>query len=82
MKDSIFLLSRDKKFLLLPTVDCEWDSWRIGTCSKECGRGKRTNTRAFKIEATNGGKNCSGVPEIIEDCNIEACPGMSIIEKL
>ena len=54
----------------------------IGTCSKECGGGKRTNTREVKIEPANGGKNCSGISEIAEDCNIEDCPGMGLIEKL
>ena len=81
-KDSMFLESSGKQSLILSTVDCEWDSWRIGTCSKECGGGKRTNLREVKIEAANGGKNCSGGPTIIEDCNIEECPGMNFIKKL
>jgi len=66
--------------LFLILADCEWDVWKVGECSKDCGGGKRTNTRLVKIEAANGGKNCSGVPEISEDCNLEECPGIKHVE--
>ena len=50
--------------------------WKVGECSKDCGGGIRTNSRLVKTEAANGGENCSGVSEIIEDCNIDKCPGI------
>ena len=70
-----------KSNLFLSKVDCEWYSWKIGECSKDCGGGKRANTRKVKIEAAHGGRNCSGLSEIVEDCNIEECPGINLNEN-
>ena len=59
----------------ITTVNCEWDKWQLGECSRECGGGVRTNTRLKKINAAFGGNECSGLPTIKENCNIQECPG-------
>ena len=56
-------------------VDCEWDDWRIGECSKTCGGGERTNIRNKITEATDGGEECSGTSTSTESCNTQECPG-------
>ena len=56
-------------------VDCEWDVWQIGKCSEECGGGVRTNTRAPRVEADHGGKECQGVSSMTESCNVHECTG-------
>ena len=56
-------------------VDCEWDEWNVGECSKACGGGERTNTRDKKVEASNGGEECSESAIVTESCNIDECPG-------
>ena len=61
--------------VLFITVDCEWEDWQIGGCSKTCGGGTRTNTRGVKITAAHGGDECSGSSNITESCNIMECPG-------
>ena len=70
-----------RKFNFIISVNCEWDEWVIGQCSRECGGGKRINSRSIKVNATNGGTNCSGVSEITEICNIQECPGKKIFVK-
>ena len=47
----------------------------FGECSEECGGGVRNKTRAPKILAAFGGKNCTGKSNIQERCNIQDCPG-------
>ena len=56
-------------------VDCQWGEWELGKCSEECGTGFRTNTRAPKVFALFGGKECMGPNNITENCNIQPCPG-------
>ena len=55
-------------------IDCEWDDWSYGECSKTCGTGKRTNTREKLVSEKNGGK-CSGKRTQIEECNTHPCQG-------
>ena len=60
----------------LTIVDCEWTDWDEWTsCSKSCGGGKRSTTRAIKIPASNGGKECSGFSELEVVCNTNMCKG-------
>ena len=59
-------------------VDCEWNDWINGTCTKSCGRGTRTNTRTKKVPAAYGGEQCDGVAAIEESCNVQKCPGNEI----
>ena len=58
-------------------VDCEWDDWKKGKCSEECGTGTRLNTRQPKVLAKHGGKECSGVANVTELCNTQECPGQA-----
>ena len=62
-------------FVLWISVDCEWEEWKEGECSNECGGGLRTNTRVVKQKAENGGMECSGYSNVTELCNTEHCPG-------
>ena len=57
-------------------VDCEWDDWQLGKCSKTCGGGSRTNTRTPKVDAAHGGEECNGASNITESCNTQECPGI------
>ena len=62
-------------YFLLQQVDCDWDEWQPGICSKECGGGMRTNKRD-KIQAElYGGKPCEGNTTFEEECNAQECPG-------
>ena len=63
------------KNILFPVTDCEWEDWKIGKCTETCGGGIRTNTRAEKVSATQGGAKCDGPAFIEETCNIQDCPG-------
>ena len=55
-------------------INCEWNEWQIGECSKTCGRGTRSNTRTKKVEEMHGGI-CDGESTVSESCNTEDCPG-------
>ena len=56
-------------------VDCIWDKWQVGECSKSCDGGERQITRLRKVEASHGGYDCEGPSNITESCNVEGCPG-------
>ena len=56
-------------------IDCQWDDWVYGNCSKTCGSGTRTNTRIKSIVEENGG-TCDGNFTETEACNINPCPGL------
>ena len=64
------------KNIVFKLVDCIWDDWKIGECSRDCGGGTRTNQRLPKVLADHGGKDCVGVSNITEVCNNQACPGI------
>ena len=55
-------------------VDCKWDEWQIGECSKSCGGGSQTNTRMKKVEEADGGA-CMGSDTVTVSCNVQECPG-------
>ena len=57
-------------------VDCVWDEWRIGECSKSCAGGLRTKVRVPKVDAEHGGEECKGQSEVTEECNTLQCPGL------
>merc|ERR1712179_420155 len=63
-----------KKLFGIVAVDCVWDEWEIGKCSKSCGGGNRTNVRIPKVEAKHGGEECQGESETTEECNTLQCP--------
>ena len=64
---------KSKYLTLFPIVQCEWNDWQIGPCSKTCGGGTRINHRTKKTEEANGG-NCEGEATIEEVCNAQVCP--------
>ena len=68
--------------LLQYLVDCEWEEWKVGECSKTCGGGHRTNTRSKRIREAHGGLECSGSATITEQCNVKDCPSKSWIRKV
>ena len=60
---------------MITPVDCQWDLWQTGDCSKSCGGGTRTNIRSKIVEEENGGV-CIGNATITESCNEDVfCPG-------
>ena len=59
---------------LYQKVDCEWEEWNIGYCSKPCGGGSRINYRE-KIKEENFGGICQGKTDMEEECNTQPCPG-------
>ena len=61
--------------IIISIVNCEWGPWVFGECSKDCGGGKRNDTRIQKVKSAHGGLECSGLSLIEEDCNIQECPG-------
>ena len=58
-------------------IDCEWNEWQIGDCSKTCGGGSRSNTRTKKVEEAHGGI-CEGESTIRESCNTMECTGSKL----
>ena len=61
-------------FYLFNLVDCVWDKWVNGTCSKTCGNGVLVNTRVKLQEEMFGGAACEGEPTEETDCFIKQCP--------
>ena len=55
-------------------IDCEWNEWQIGECSKTCGGGTRSNNRTKKVEEMHGGI-CEGESAVSESCLTQDCPG-------
>ena len=64
--------------IFLTAIDCEWNDWIFGECSKSCGTGTRINNRTKAVEEANGG-TCDGESTETEECNAEPCPGMLIV---
>ena len=61
--------------LIHNVVDCEWNDWKVGDCTKSCGEGTRNYTRTEKVSAAYGGKKCDGPALMEKFCNIQDCPG-------
>ena len=59
---------------LIP-VDCQWEEWEVGACTKTCGGGTRIDTRHEKVQAAHGGAECSGLSNTTKACNLHECPG-------
>ena len=60
--------------LLFVLVDCIWTDWTWGSCSKTCGGGTQSGTRAISQAAKNGGNDCTGSSTTTRSCNPHACP--------
>ena len=58
----------------MPPINCEWNEWQIGECSKTCGGGTRSNNRTKNVEEMHGGV-CEGESTVNEPCNTQDCPG-------
>ena len=57
-------------------VNCVWGQYgKWSTCSKTCGGGTRTRTRAEASLAAHGGTPCVGGKTETETCNSKACEG-------
>ena len=55
-----------------------WSTW--SACSKACGGGKRARYRFCNNPfPAHGGKECSGIRTLKEDCNTESCPSKCIL---
>ena len=73
------IINNTKTSKFYKIVHCEWDEWQIGECSKTCGGGERTDTRVEKASAEHGGDACKGAYSLTESCNVEECPGKTIL---
>ena len=60
--------------MLSAAVDCEWNEWKFGQCSAECGEGTKIKTRSKLVEESNGG-SCIGESTETVECKIKECPG-------
>ena len=56
-------------------VDCEWNFWVIGKCTKSCGGGIRERSRTRRVKEANGGRQCYGPSFVKELCNVQPCSG-------
>ena len=63
-------------------VDCVWDDWETSECSKDCGGGIKFKTRVPEKDAAFGGRECTGLSNITESCNIQKCPGTIILYEI
>ena len=54
-------------------MNCVWNVWQAGACSKTCGGGTRKDTRTKKTVEKHGG-TCRGKASFEEKCNTEKCP--------
>ena len=62
------------------SVDCVWDDYgEWSSCSKSCGVGQQSRTRTIKIDADNGGKECTGSSTDSRECNTKECIGTNLI---
>lgn len=51
----------------------EWSAF--GDCNKTCGPGTKKRTRTCSNPPpANGGKNCEGPVDEVQDCNVKPCP--------
>ena len=78
------LVLKYKHLNLVPGVDCEWNDWTIGDCSRTCAGGLRTNSRTKKREEINGTDEvgiCEGDTTMEEECNTQNCTGMFLLPR-
>ena len=57
-------------------IDCEWNEWQYGECSRPCGGGKRINTRTKKTEEKYGGSCKKEAYVWTQECNPQPCQRM------
>ena len=59
-------------------VDCIWNDWVIGECSRICGNVTQDNTRTKNVTEGNGG-SCQGQSIETVSCNTHKCQGKTFI---
>lgn len=56
-------------------VHCVWAEWNEwNECTKSCGEGEKFRVRNKRVQATPGGRQCSGGSRETFVCNVDACP--------
>ena len=56
-------------------TDCKWSQFGFWSqCSASCGEGTQKRSRSVLVEATGGGRGCSGRREETKYCNNRPCP--------
>ena len=63
--------------LISAPVNCEWNEWKIGQCSKSCDGGLRNKTRTIMKKESNKGK-CEGNATAQETCSLNNCSSQFI----
>ena len=57
------------------TVHCQWSHWwKVGSCSKKCGKGIQNYRRKKIVKSANGGNDCKGKDSGKKYCNTQKCP--------
>ena len=75
----ILYILYNKDFIIIAIhniVNCEWNDWVLGECTKTCGRGTRNDNRTKKVSDEHGGTECTGPTNRTVDCNVDECPGV------
>ena len=62
----------DFEYFETAPVNCEWNEWKIGQCSKSCDGGLRNKTRTIMTKESNKGK-CEGNATVQETCSLNNC---------
>ena len=62
---------------LLFTVNGQWGAWEEwSSCTESCNGGVQMRIRKCNNPSpANGGRDCRGLKEQTQRCNIQACPG-------
>ena len=56
---------------LTAPVNCQWGNWtEWSNCTASCGGGTQMKSREIAIPVENGGMNCTGMDEMIQNCNM------------
>ena len=57
-------------------INCKWGDFGNWTqCTKTCGSGTQTKSRAKIQKAENGGAECEGSSSEVTTCEMTTCPG-------
>ena len=75
IRDHIFIIYCINVSNNVLVVNCQWEDWNSGDCSKSCGLGQMTKTRVKALVEAHGG-TCSGDTTSTEACNTHSCAGM------
>ena len=55
-------------------MDCMWSRFgEWSQCSASCGGGTQRRSRRVLLDATGGGRRCSGKSEETKSCNLNSC---------